>query len=94
MYSDTLDMDFSFDVPGRRPALLSRKMFDVPVRPMEAKGLIGYLDVRRLASRILGTWRRCGVMDNVSYVQGPAQVLVIIHHLHISTASPSKGWGV
>ena len=32
------------------------------------------------------------MMDNVSYVQGPAQVLVIIHHLHVSTASPSKGW--
>ena len=40
MYSDTLDMDFSFDVPVRRPALLSRKLFDVPVRPMDAKGLI------------------------------------------------------
>ena len=39
MYSDTLDMDFSFDVPVHRPALLSRKMFDVPVRPMDAKGL-------------------------------------------------------
>ena len=39
MYSDTLDMDFSFDVPVRRPALLNRKMFDVPVRPMDAKGL-------------------------------------------------------
>ena len=39
MYSDTLDMDFLFDVPVRRPALLSRKMFDVPVRPMDAKGL-------------------------------------------------------
>ena len=40
MYSDTLDMDFSFDVPGRRPALLSRKMFDIPVCPIDAKGLI------------------------------------------------------
>ena len=39
MYRDTLDMDFSFDVPVRRPALLSRKMFNVPVRPMDAKGL-------------------------------------------------------
>ena len=39
MYSDTLDMDFSFDVPVRRPALLSRKMFDVPGRPMDTKGL-------------------------------------------------------
>ena len=44
MYSDTLDMDFSFDVPVRRPALLSRKMFDVPVRPMDAKGLTLILD--------------------------------------------------
>ena len=43
MYSDTLDMDFSFDVPVRRPALLSRKIFDVPVRPMDAKGLIADL---------------------------------------------------
>ena len=39
MYSDTLDMDFSFDVPICQPALLSRKMSDVPVRPMDAKGL-------------------------------------------------------
>ena len=56
--------------------------------------LIGYLDVRRLVSHILGTWRRCGVVDNVSYVQGPAQPLAIIHHPHVSTASLSKGWGV
>ena len=33
------------------------------------------------------------MVDNVSYVQGPAQALVIIHHPHISTASLSKGWG-
>ena len=33
-------------------------------------------------------------VDNVSYVQGPAQALVIIHHPHVSTASLSKGWGV
>ena len=33
------------------------------------------------------------MMGNVSCVQGPAQVLVIIHHLHVSTASPSKGRG-
>ena len=52
--------------------------------------LIGYLDVRRLVSRILGTWRRCGVEDNVSYVHGLAQPVVIIHHPHISTASVSK----
>ena len=38
--------------------------------------LIGYLNVRQLMSRILGTWRRCGVMDKVSYIQGP----------HVSTA--------
>ena len=56
--------------------------------------LIGYLDVRRLVSCILGTWRRCGMVDNVSYVQGPAQPLVIIHHPHVSTASLSKGWRV
>ena len=28
--------------------------------------LIGFLDVRRLVSHILGTWRRCGVVDNFS----------------------------
>ena len=33
------------------------------------------------------------VVDNVSYVQGPAQPLVIIHHSHVSTAYLSKGWG-
>ena len=27
------------------------------------------------------------MMDNVSHAQGPAQVLVIIHHLHVLTAS-------
>ena len=27
------------------------------------------------------------MMDNVSYVQGLAQLLVIIHHPHVSTAS-------
>ena len=56
--------------------------------------LIGYLDVRRLVNRILGTRRRCGVVDNVSYVQGLAQPLIIIHHPHVSTASVSKGWGI
>ena len=40
MYSDTLELDISFDVPVRRSSLFSRKMFDVPVRPMDAKGLI------------------------------------------------------
>ena len=39
MYSDTLDMAISFDVPVSRPALLSRKMLDVPVRRLDAKGL-------------------------------------------------------
>ena len=34
------------------------------------------------------------MVDNVSYVQGPAQPLVIIHHPHVSTASLSKEWGV
>ena len=33
------------------------------------------------------------VVDNVSYIQGLAQPLVIIHHPHVSTASLSKGWG-
>ena len=32
--------------------------------------------------------------DNVSYVHGLAQPVVIIHHPHVSTASVSKGWGV
>ena len=40
MYSDTLDVDISFDIPVRRPAFFSRKAFDVPIRPMDAKGLI------------------------------------------------------
>ena len=39
MYNDTLELDISFDVPVRRLALFSRKMFYVPVRPMDAKGL-------------------------------------------------------
>ena len=34
------------------------------------------------------------MVDNISYIQGPAQPLVIIHHPHVSTASLSKGWGV
>ena len=33
------------------------------------------------------------MVDNVSYVQGPAQPLVIIHHPHVSTAFLSMGWG-
>ena len=33
------------------------------------------------------------MVDNISYVQGLAQPLVIIHHPRISTASLSKGWG-
>ena len=41
MYSDTLDMDISFDVPVCRLALLSRKTFDVPARRLDAKGLSG-----------------------------------------------------
>ena len=40
MYRDTLDMDFSFDVPVHRSVLFSVTEFDVPVRPMDAKGLI------------------------------------------------------
>ena len=32
--------------------------------------------------------------DNVSYIHGLAQPVVIIHHPHVSTASVSKGWGV
>ena len=31
--------------------------------------------------------------DNVSYVHGLAQPVVIINHPHVSTASVSKGWG-
>ena len=33
------------------------------------------------------------MVDNVSYVQGSARALVIIHCPHVSTASLSKGWG-
>ena len=32
-------------------------------------------------------------MDNVSYVQGSAQALVIIHCPHVSTTSPRRGGG-
>ena len=32
--------------------------------------------------------------DNVSYVHGLAQPVVIIYYPHVSTASVSKGWGV
>ena len=39
MYSDTLDMDISFDVPVRRKALVSKETFDVLVCSMDAKGL-------------------------------------------------------
>ena len=39
MYSDTLDINFSFGIPVRRAALFSVNEFDVPVRPMDAKGL-------------------------------------------------------
>ena len=38
-----------------------------------------------------GEWRHCGVMDNVSYAQGSAQALVIIHCPHVLPASLSKG---
>ena len=34
------------------------------------------------------------MVDNISYVQGLAQALVIIHCPHISIASLTKGWGV
>ena len=34
------------------------------------------------------------MVDNVSYVQGSVQALVIIHRPYVSTASLSKGWGV
>ena len=33
------------------------------------------------------------VVDNVSYVQGLAQPLVMIHNPHVSTVSLSKEWG-
>ena len=39
IYSDTLDTDFSVDVPVRPMALFGIHRFDVPVRPMDAKGL-------------------------------------------------------
>ena len=37
--------------------------------------------------------RLSGMMDNISYVQGSAQALVIILWPHVSTASLSKGQG-
>ena len=43
MESDTLDTDISFDVLVRRSAFFSVNEFDIPVRPMEAKGLIFHL---------------------------------------------------
>ena len=33
------------------------------------------------------------MVDNISYVQGPAQPLVIIHHPPVLTTSLSKGGG-
>ena len=39
IYSDTFDTDISVDVPVRRLALFSTLTLDVPVRPMDAKGL-------------------------------------------------------
>ena len=33
------------------------------------------------------------MVDNISYVQRPAQALVVIHCSNISTPSLSKGWG-
>ena len=33
------------------------------------------------------------MVDNVSYVEGSAQAMEIIHCPHISTACLSKGWG-
>ena len=33
------------------------------------------------------------MVNNVSYVQGSTQALVIIHWPHVSTASLSQGWG-
>ena len=50
---------------------------------------LSFLLIWRLVSRILGTRRRCGMMDIISYVQGLAQPLVIIHYLYVSTASLS-----
>ena len=40
IYSDTLDTDISVDAPVRRMALFSTLIFDVPVRPMDVRGLI------------------------------------------------------
>ena len=33
------------------------------------------------------------MVDNISYIQGFALALVIIHCPHVSTVSQSKGWG-
>ena len=40
MYSDTLQLDITFDVPVHRPALFSSETFDVKVHPMDEKGLM------------------------------------------------------
>ena len=39
IYSDTLDTDISVDVPLRPVALFGTLTLDIPVRPMDAKGL-------------------------------------------------------
>ena len=80
-------------VEGREDFLLDCTVLLEEKAGTNLPALIGYLDARRLGSRIRGTWRRCGVVDNVSCIQGPAQPLVIIHHPHISTAPLSRGWG-
>ena len=81
-------------VEGREDFLLDCTVLLEEKAGTNLPALIGYLDARRLGSRIRGTWRRCGVVDNISCIQGPAQPLVIIHHPHISTAPLSRGWGV
>ena len=58
------------------------------------QALTEYLDVRRLASCILGIWRCYGLVDNLSYVQGLTQALVIIHCPHVSIASEQRVWSL
>ena len=57
------------------------------------KRLMVDLFVLHLNHKLL-VYVRCGVMYNVSYVQGLAHPLVIIHHPYISAASLSEGRGV
>ena len=67
MYCDTLDTDISFDVPVRRSALFSVNEFDVPVRPMDAKGLI--VREKLLVLRLYNIKNAIQYMKTVFYIE-------------------------